>query len=173
MKTTIETLFPSVYVGTYHKYNCGSIFGEWVSLEGHDEDSFYTKCREIHKDEEDPEFMFQDWENDFGGFIDEGGIDKDIWNFLETVKDWDADRLEAYQEFLQWYGKNGSVDEFEEAYQGQYETEQDFAESLISECYDLKKMMGNLAYYFDYKRFSNDLFSSDYHFSNGHVFRNI
>lgn len=23
---------PAVYVGTYHKYNCGSIFGKWFDL---------------------------------------------------------------------------------------------------------------------------------------------
>lgn len=173
MKTKIETLFPIIYVGTYKKYNQGNLFGEWISLEEHSEDSFFEVCRELHKDEEDPELMFQDWENDFGGFIRESGIDSGMWNFLETVKDWDSERVEAYQEFINWYGKTATVEDFEDSYQGQYETEQDFAESLVSDCYDLNKMMGNLHYYFDYERFSNDLFSSDYHFSNGHVFRNI
>lgn len=30
MRTTTTT--PAVYVGTYHKYNCGSIFGKWFEL---------------------------------------------------------------------------------------------------------------------------------------------
>lgn len=30
MSTTTTT--PAVYVGTYHKYNCGSIFGKWFDL---------------------------------------------------------------------------------------------------------------------------------------------
>ena len=53
-----------VYVGTYGKYNAGSLFGEWLDLSDYsDKEEFYDACRELHKDEEDAEFMFQDWEN--------------------------------------------------------------------------------------------------------------
>ena len=52
-----------IYVGTYAKYNNGSIFGEWLTLGDYsDLEEFYEACRELHKDEEDPEFMFQDFE---------------------------------------------------------------------------------------------------------------
>ncbi len=52
-----------IYVGTYAKYNEGSIFGKWLDLSDYsDKDEFYETCRELHKDEEDPELMFQDWE---------------------------------------------------------------------------------------------------------------
>ena len=51
-----------VYVGTYNKYNNGNIKGEWLDLSKfRDEEAFYAKCGEIHKDESDPEFMFQDY----------------------------------------------------------------------------------------------------------------
>ena len=54
----------SVYVGTYGKYNNGSLFGAWLDLSDYaDKEEFYEACRELHKDEEDAEFMFQDWEN--------------------------------------------------------------------------------------------------------------
>lgn len=53
----------SVYVGTYAKYNAGSIYGDWLMLSDYaDIEDFYEACRELHADEEDPEFMFQDWE---------------------------------------------------------------------------------------------------------------
>ena len=53
-----------VYVGTYGKYNNGSLFGAWLNLSDYlDKEDFYEACRELHKDEEDAEFMFQDWEN--------------------------------------------------------------------------------------------------------------
>lgn len=52
---------PAVYVGTYHQYNCGSIFGKWFDLtDFDDEDAFYDACRTLHAGEEDPELMFQD-----------------------------------------------------------------------------------------------------------------
>lgn len=53
-----------VYVGTYAKYNNGNIGGAWVSLNNCDSYSdFLKKCASIHKDEQDPEFMIQDYEN--------------------------------------------------------------------------------------------------------------
>ena len=53
-----------VYVGTYGKYNNGSLFGAWLDLSDYaDKEEFYEACRELHKDEEDAEFMFQDYEN--------------------------------------------------------------------------------------------------------------
>lgn len=52
-----------VYVGTYAKYNSGSLFGMWIDLERVScADEFFEVCRELHKDEEDPEFMFQDYQ---------------------------------------------------------------------------------------------------------------
>lgn len=58
MNSSITT--PAVYVGTYHQYNCGSIFGKWFDLtDFDDEDAFYGACRTLHAGEEDPELMFQ------------------------------------------------------------------------------------------------------------------
>ena len=47
-----------VYVGTYGKYNNGSLFGAWLDLSDYtDKEEFYEACRELHKDEEDAEYM--------------------------------------------------------------------------------------------------------------------
>ena len=41
-----------IYVGTYAKYNNGSLQGEWVELsEFYDWDEFMERCAEIHEDE--------------------------------------------------------------------------------------------------------------------------
>ena len=61
-----------------------------------------------------------------------------------------------------------------EPYMGEWDSEEDFAEHIIDECYDLDRIMGNLSGYFDYKRFADDLFMSDYTMGeHGYVFRNI
>lgn len=53
-----------VYVGTYGKYNNGSLFGAWLDLSDYSyKEDFYEACRELHKDEEDAEYMFQDYED--------------------------------------------------------------------------------------------------------------
>lgn len=70
-----------VYVGTYHKYNSGSIAGKWLSLADYaNREEFYAACRELHKDEADPEFMFQDWEGVPSWMIGESHIDAEVWN---------------------------------------------------------------------------------------------
>lgn len=70
-----------VYVGTYHKYNSGSIAGKWLTLADYaNRDEFYAACRELHKDEADPEFMFQDWEGVPSWMIGESHIDAEVWN---------------------------------------------------------------------------------------------
>ncbi len=52
-----------IYVGTYAKYSNGSLQGEWVELSDfYDLDDFMERCAEIHEDEEEPEYMFQAWE---------------------------------------------------------------------------------------------------------------
>ena len=62
-----------IYVGTYAKYNNGSSQGEWVELSDfYDLDGFMERCAGIHEDEEEPEYMFQAWEEIPDGLIDEG-----------------------------------------------------------------------------------------------------
>ena len=52
-----------VYVGTYAKYNGGSIGGAWLDLYDYDDVyDFITACHNLHSDESDPEFMIQDRE---------------------------------------------------------------------------------------------------------------
>ena len=52
---SLDTI-PAIYCGTYHKYNCRSIFGKWFKLnEFANCDEFLDACRELHSDEEDPD----------------------------------------------------------------------------------------------------------------------
>ena len=55
---------PKVYVGTWAKYNRGSIAGGWLALnECKDYQTFLRKCKALHRSERDPEFMIQDTED--------------------------------------------------------------------------------------------------------------
>ena len=74
-----------VYVGTYGKYNNGSLFGTWLNLSDYlDKEDFYEACRELHKDEEDAEFMFQDWENVPEGLIGESWISENFFTLRDA-----------------------------------------------------------------------------------------
>lgn len=91
-----------LYVGTFRKYNEGSVFGDWITLTEFDNlKDFYNECRALHKDEEDPEFMFQDWEVNTSilkPFIRESWIDKDIFKYIKYLEEAD-NSLEVYEAF--------------------------------------------------------------------------
>ena len=79
-----------VYVGTYRKYNEGSLYGKWINLSDYsDLEAFYKDIRELHKDEKDPEYMFQDYEVPklikSLDLISEGYISKDIFEILRNI----------------------------------------------------------------------------------------
>lgn len=74
----------NLYVGTYAKYNAGSLRGAWLDLDDYtDREEFLAACRELHKDERDPELMFQDFEatHEWDGreFYSESGAPAAYW----------------------------------------------------------------------------------------------
>lgn len=164
---------PSVNVGTYGKYNEGSLCGLWIDLSSFsDYDEFINFCKAIHADEYDPELMAQDyegfprqWYNE--GFMSEEDFDN-IREYTELCDKHGNDAVDDYMEF------EDSLDNFEEAYCGEWDSEEDFARHIIEECYNLDKMMGSLANYFDYEAYGRELFMWDYNMgANGNVFRRI
>jgi antirestriction protein len=163
---------PSVYVGTYAKYNDGNLFGMWVDLTAFaDFDDFINFCKDIHADEADPELMFQDYEGFpyefYSECFGEETFNK-IMKYVELCDRYDSEAVDAY---CSLYGyDDDTLERFEERYQGAFDTEEEFAEHLVNECYDLDRTMGNLACYFDYAAFARDLFIDGYDFENGHVF---
>lgn len=86
-----------IYVGTYAKYNDGSIFGKWFDLSDFsDKDDFMTACAELHKDEEDPEFMFQDWENIPDDLICESWLSDNFFEVRDAIENLNNDEQEAF-----------------------------------------------------------------------------
>ncbi|WP_052045006.1 antirestriction protein ArdA [Prevotella amnii] len=95
----------SAYVGTYGKYASGSIAGKWLQLSKYEsKNEFLQTCKRLHKDESDPEFMFQDYENVSDSMIGESFISDEIWKVLAVLKKYDANRQEA---FAEWCEANG------------------------------------------------------------------
>jgi antirestriction protein len=119
-----------IYVGTYRKYNEGSIRGDWLDPEDYsDKDEFLQACKELHEDEEDPELMFQDWEDIPEGMVSESHVSDDLWEWLD-MSDTQREVWALYREHV---NQDGDLDEAEEAYQGTYRSEGDFAEELYED----------------------------------------
>ena len=162
---------PALYCGTYGKYNSGNLRGMWANLSTFDSyEDFINFCKAIHADEEDPELMFQDGENIPDSLCHESIGEEEFNNILKYCELCEEYDVFAVYDFLEWRTPE-ELDDMHDAYVGVYESEEDFAEELVNDCYDLDKMMGNLAGYFDYEKFARDLFISDYYFgSRGTVF---
>ena len=162
---------PALYCGTYGKYNSGNFNGMWVNVSTFDSyDDFKTFCLAIHADEEDPEIMCQDGENIPDSLCSESMGEKEFNNLLEYCELCDDYSVSAVDDFLEWFSPE-DLDRMPDAYAGVYDSEEDFARETVNDCYDLEKMMGNLADYFDYDALARDLFMCDYYFgSHGTVF---
>jgi len=77
----------AIYVGTYAKYNSGSIKGAWLQLDDYSSKKELEQAMaELHADEHDPEFMIQDWEGFPEGMCSEYGISDEFWELLEAME---------------------------------------------------------------------------------------
>lgn len=164
-----------IYVGTREKYNNGSLEGKWVNLSDFNSlDDFLDECEEIHKDEEDPEFMFQDWENIPDGLVTESNLSEDFFYLRDVILfNLDEDKEEAFWVWLDNTRHNPDfgdphklISDFNDSYVGKYYSEEEFAESLLDD-YDLSEFART---YFDVEKFANDLFISDFWYKDGFVF---
>lgn len=156
---------PAIYCGTYAKYNEGSLFGKWFDLdEFSDKDEFIEACLELHSDEEDPELMFQDWENIPGDLCSESSVSEKVWEYMEACEAREQGAVDAYLDiFGSW-----ELDQFDERYcGGGYDRFVDYAEEFFDENYECPDFLRE---YIDMERFARDL-EMDYTFMGGYVFR--
>jgi len=168
IKSIIQHDAPSVYVGTYAKYSNGSIAGAWVRLDQfNNAEEFEAYCIELHKDEEDPEFMLHDFENFPEAFYSESALNDDIWEFL-SLDDDDRAMLEAFKDC---FGHSeGSIQDARDAYFGQFDSDEDMAWDLLEGTGDLNEIPERLRFYFDVEKYARDLMISDFSESNGYYF---
>ena len=161
MTTTANNILDEVkiYVGTYAKYNNGSIFGEWLTLgEYSDLSEFYDACKELHKDEEDPEFMFQDFETPdiFKNAISESGINDDIFEMAEALEGKDIDMISAFID-LGYDLNSDNIQKAEDSFFGEFNNYEDLGEEYANQTGVLDEVPESLKYYFDFEKYGKDL----------------
>lgn len=160
-----------VYVGTYAKYNNGSIAGEWLDLEDYgDKEDFLDACAKLHEDEEDPELMFQDHEGIPGSLISESHISPDCWPLMEAFEQHGEDAVKAY---LDCFSGEWDAFDFHDRYRGQFDSWKDMAEEFLEESGTLEAIPENLRNYFDYEAYARDIrLGGDMCEHGGHFFWN-
>lgn len=169
----------SIYVGTYKKYNEGSLFGQWLNLSDYNDfEELIQAMRKLHQDEQDPEFMIQDWECPkfihTMNLISESYLSEDIYEVLEAVGncDYDQEILDAY---VDCYGVEDTIHELiervEETYTGEYNTDEDFVQQLLEETGDIPENLPSYIH-IDWESTARNIMF-DYSTSNNHYFRDI
>lgn len=120
-----------LYVGTYAKYNAGNLAGKWLDLEDYaDRDDFLTACAELHKNEADPELMFQDFEGfPRRWYAESSAPPAELWEWLELSDD-DKDLLAVYLEHV---NQDGTMEEAREAFRGKGRNRAECIEDLYTE----------------------------------------
>ena len=144
---------PAIYVGTYGKYNNGSLEGEWVYLDQfNSKDEFLQYCtQKLHANERNAELMFQDYEYIPEGFVGESFISPRFWDFLALDGPYDmklavANALGEPEEAMETL-ENGDFQVFYGC---------NSVEDIVQEYLEQGVMPSRPENYFDYKRFGRE-----------------
>jgi antirestriction protein len=165
-------------------YNGGKLRFEWLDVEGMDADDI-EKAVQSFLDKADDDEIHEEWFiSDYDDFPNLGEYVSfeevaDVIELLDEAEKAGIDRevVKAYADNMGAW--NFDIDALQEAFEGVYDDEEDFAYRIIEDCGMLDQMPENLRSYFDYAKFGQDLFySGDYwqaDVSGGQiaVFRNI
>lgn len=147
------TTTPRIYVGTYAKYNNGSIAGAWLDLEDYsDKSEFLEACAVLHSDEADPEFMFQDYEGFPESYYSECSVSEELFEWL-TLDEGDKELLAAYRESV----SDGTIEQARDNFAGKGKSLTDWVEEFLEETGGLDEVPENLRRYFDYESYARDM----------------
>ena len=158
------TTTPKVYCGTYGKYNNGSIAGAWLELADYaDAAEFWKACKELHKDEDDAEYMFQDAEGLPEGTYSESGMDFDALIAYAQYTDEERELGDAYLSATGEKLENNDILEVAEeclaftedtSYSSMYKS---FAEQVGYELLEGRQdIPDDLVNYIDYEQYGQD-----------------
>ncbi|NUF08926.1 antirestriction protein ArdA [Snodgrassella sp. ESL0324] len=139
-------MYAGVYVGTYKKYNEGNdnkLAGKWLDMSDYDSyDDFIAACKELHKDEDEPEFMFQDFDFDsevrplLKQLVKGSQVDPQAWDVFELDSEGLTCVLAAWGNYDSDLSVKEALEEGRKSYIGSYDSEPgdyvyDFLEEIL------------------------------------------
>ncbi len=165
---------PRIYVACLAAYNNGMLHGQWIDAN--------KDAQEIQYEIKDmlatsPIANAEEWAiHDHEGF---GGLRLSEYESIEKVAELAAlieEHGEAWCAYAGYVGlEYATSEEFKEAYQGKWKSEEEFAEYIAEETMNIPE---HLQYYIDYEKMARDFFINDYFSVEGsdyqvHVFRRM
>lgn len=149
-----------IYVADLQAYNNGTLYGKWIDAD-QSEEEILEEIQEMLKNSPYPnseEWAIHDYEG-FGNYsISEHESIENVSQLAQSINE----HGEAFTLYASDVGFDYALEHFEEAYQGEWDSEEDFAENLIDDLGYLNEIPEHLQFYFDYEKFTRDLFINDY-----------
>ncbi len=142
-----------IYIADLHEYNNGRLIGQWITPgEYASADELQTAISECltHPSHE---AAIHDHE---GVKVGEYESAANLMNISEAVDEYGADKVNKYLEQGRTSDLASLRDDIADADQGEHDSKESWAQEYIDSAYDLEKMLGNLACYFDYEAFARD-----------------
>lgn len=144
---------PRIYVADLADYNAGILRGIWIEItEETTKDSLLDKFYLMLREKGHEEWAIHDYEN-LPSYLGEYPDLDDLITVAHAIIEHSYKLVSA---FLNVFGVD-QLHSLEDRFRGFYDSVEDYARELVDDCYNLEKMMGNLAYYFDYQSFAHDL----------------
>lgn len=159
---------PKIYVGTYRKYAEGSLHGEWLTLSDYTSYAeFMEACRELHADEDDPEYMYQDYEDYPAQWYCEHHLDEDTFDKILEYAELGEDEQDAYDAYIDNVGDGEDISSVISRFICKVDEREDFGYYLADNY--LVEIPEHLYNYIDFEKLADD-YLQDYYYCDGYVF---
>ncbi|MCJ8346563.1 antirestriction protein ArdA [bacterium] len=158
----------SIYVASLSHYNNGELVGKWLDITDMTAEEIRQDILSYMDSLGVEEWALHD-ESNLGCVFSEYGMDWDrVVRFIDLCKGYSYESVSTYVSNIgsDYFTKEG----FESSYMGKYDSEKSFAEEYIEDSWLFDQIPSHLQYYFDYDRYANDLFITDFYFDNKFVF---
>lgn len=171
-------IIPRVYVGTYGKYNRGSIYGRWMEPGEYDTyEEFMEACSELHGDEPEGcrELMFQDCEDLPEKLYSESYFSEAAFEYCKALNKVFLSEQEALQAYAELFTINEGedaddiIDDFHEKYYGYYDSDEDAFYEQAEEELDMFNVPVHLRNCFDYEEYARQMME-DFREQDGYYF---
>lgn len=155
-----------IYVACLASYNNGHLHGAWIDATQDADDIKAEIAEKVLRTSPYPNVRVgpdnvpssEEWAiHDYEGFE---GLTLSEYESMDKVAD--LARLleehgEAYAKYVDLVGTDHATEEgFQDAYRGEYDSAEAYAEELVEQTHDLKAL-GTLANYIDYEKFARDM----------------
>lgn len=148
-----------MYVACLASYNEGVLHGAWIDLDGKDAADIQAEIDAMLAASPVPgaeEWAAHDWEGlDFGEYPSL----EEVADYVETMVELDDHEQAAFLAFTDNMGPHdgASLEHFREAFIGEYNSVEDYAQQYIDDVGLLSDVPDHIARYFDIAAFARDL----------------